>query len=176
MKQYYFKAENGEEYGPISAKDISKWRKQGRMNSESLVRFEDSEKWQPLSSFSEFSFNQTSQKLLSEAGITLDLNNESLVTQTTESEQQDIQNFQPHRGVMILIFGIIGVACCFPFGIAAWVMGHTDIKLIDSGEMDPTGRSMTNGGKICGIISVILTVIGCGLNLAFSLLPALTEM
>ena len=24
MKQYYFKAENGEEYGPISAKDISK--------------------------------------------------------------------------------------------------------------------------------------------------------
>ena len=77
---------------------------------------------------------------------------------------------------MILTFGIIGVACCFPFGIAAWVMGHADIKLIDSGEMDPTGRSMTNGGKICGIISVILTVIGCGLQLALSLLPALTEM
>ena len=86
--------------------------------------------------------------------------------------QQDSQNFQPHRGTMILIFGILGVSCCFPFGIAAWVMGHADMKLIDSGEMDPTGRGMTNGGKICGIISVILTVIGCGLNL----IPVLFEL
>ena len=172
MKQYYFKAENGEEYGPISANDIRNWQRQGRMNSESLVRYEDSENWQPLSSFSELSSNKTSQQLLSEAGITLDSNNESPATQATKSQQQNDQNFQPHRGTMILIFGIIGVACCFPFGIAAWVMGHADIKLIDSGEMDPTGRGMTNGGKICGIISVILTVIGCGLNL----IPVLFEL
>tara|TARA_B100001758_G_scaffold34245_1_gene25516 strand:+ start:41 stop:499 length:459 start_codon:yes stop_codon:yes gene_type:complete len=152
MQKFYFKSNDGEEYGPISAIDISEWQNQGRMNSESLVRYEDSEDWLPLSSFAELS------------------------STTPPPTQQDIQNFQPHRGAMILTFGIIGVACCFPFGIAAWVMGHTDIKLIDSGEMDPTGRSMTNGGKICGIISVILTVIGCGLQLALSLLPALTEM
>ena len=152
MQKFYFKSNDGEEYGPISAIDISEWQNQGRMNSESLVRYEDSEDWLPLSSFAELS------------------------STTPSPTQQDIQNFQPHRGAMILTFGIIGVACCFPFGIAAWVMGHTDIKLIDSGEMDPTGRSMTNGGKICGIISVILTVIGCGLQLALSLLPALTEM
>ena len=152
MQKFYFKSNDGEEYGPISAIDISEWQNQGRMNSESLVRYEDSEDWLPLSSFAELS------------------------STTPSPTQQDIQNFQPHRGAMILTFGIIGVACCFPFGIAAWVMGHADIKLIDSGEMDPTGRSMTNGGKICGIISVILTVIGCGLQLALSLLPALTEM
>ena len=152
MQKFYFKSNVGEEYGPISAIEISEWQNQGRKNSASLVRYEASEDWLPLSRFAE------------------------LCSTTQQPTQQDIQSFQPHRGAMILTFGIIGVACCFPFGIAAWVMGHTDIKLIDSGEMDPTGRSMTNGGKICGIISVILTVIGCGLQLALSLLPALTEM
>ena len=148
MQKFYFKANDGEEYGPISAIDVREWQNQGRMNSESLVRYEDSQDWLPLSNFSELS--STPQP----------------------PTQQDNQNFQPHRGTMILIFGIVGVACCFPFGIAAWVMGHADMKLIDSGVMDPTGRGMTNGGKICGIISVIITVIGCGLNF----IPALFEL
>lgn len=148
MQKIYFKSNDGEEYGPISAIDVREWQNQGRMNSESLVRYEDSEDWLPLSNFPELS--STPQP----------------------PTQQDSQNFQPHRGTMILIFGILGVSCCFPFGIAAWVMGHADMKLIDSGEMDPTGRGMTNGGKICGIISVILTVIGCGLNL----IPVLFEL
>jgi hypothetical protein len=148
MQKFYFKSDDGEEYGPISEIDVREWQNQGRMNSESLVRYEDSEDWLPLSNFSELS---------------------STPQPTT---QQDSQNFQPHRGTMILIFGILGVSCCFPFGIAAWVMGHADMKLIDSGEMDPTGRGMTNGGKICGIISVIIFVLGCGLNL----IPVLFEL
>jgi hypothetical protein len=172
MKRYYFKSDKGKEYGPISANDIRNWQRQKRMNSESLVRYEDSENWQPLSSFSELSSNQTSQQLLSEAGITLDSNNESPATQATQAQQQNDQNFQPHRGGMILAFGILGLCCCFPFGIAAWVMGHADMKLINSGVMDPTGRGMTDGGKICGIISVIINSLYWGLNL----LPALYEL
>lgn len=175
MKQYYFKAENGEEYGPISADDISNWQRQGRMNSESLVRYEDSENWQPLSSFSELSSTHTSQQLLSGAGSTLDSNNESPATQATEPQQRNEQHYQPHRGVMIMVFGILGIACCFPFGIAAWVMGHNDMKLIDSGVMDPTGRNMTNGGKICGIVSVVITFLYCGLSL-LDILPELSEL
>ena len=153
MQKFYFKSNDGEEYGPISASDVREWQNQGRMNNESLVRYSNSRDWKPLSDFSEL--NST--------------------TPTPTPTQQGGQDFQPHRGSMILTFGIIGVACCFPFGIAAWVMGHSDIKSIDSGVMDPSGRSMTNGGKICGIISVIITVLGCGIN-ALSLLPALSEM
>ena len=151
MQKFYFKANDGEEYGPISAIDIHEWQNQGRMNNDSLVRYSNSRDWKPLSDFSELSPTPS--------------------TPSTPSQQEG-QNFQPHRGSMILTFGIIGVACCFPFGIAAWVMGHADIKLIDSGEMDPAGRSMTNGGKICGIISVILSILGCGLQL----IPALFEL
>ena len=35
---YYFKAGDEREYGPISVDEIEDWKKQGRMNSESLVR------------------------------------------------------------------------------------------------------------------------------------------
>ena len=45
---YYFKAGDGNEYGPISAQEVAAWQKQGRMNSESLVRYEDSNDWAPL--------------------------------------------------------------------------------------------------------------------------------
>ena len=152
MQKFYFKSNDGEEYGPISAIDVREWQNQGRMNNESLVRYSNSRDWKPLSDFSE------------------------LNTTPTTPTHQDGQDFQPHRGSMILTFGIIGIVCCFPLGIAAWVMGHSDIKSIDSGVMDPSGRSMTNGGKICGIISVIFTVLGCGLQFALSLLPALSEM
>ena len=67
---------------------------------------------------------------------------------------------QPHRGTLILVFGILGLVCCFPFGIAAWIMGNGDLKQMDAGTMDSSGRSSTNGGKICGIIVTVLSVLG----------------
>ena len=66
-----------------------------------------------------------------------------------------------HRGTMILIFGIIGIVCCLPFGIAAWIMGNGDLAKMDAGQMDPAGRSNTNVGRILGMINVALTVVGC---------------
>jgi hypothetical protein len=66
---------------------------------------------------------------------------------------------RPHRGVLVLILGIIGIVLCMPCGIAAWVMGNGDLKAMQRGEMDRTGEGMTQAGKICGIISVALAVI-----------------
>lgn len=70
------------------------------------------------------------------------------------------QPVQPHRGVMILVFGILGLVCCFIFGIIAWVMGNADLQEMDAGRMDPTGRGLTQAGKILGIISVALAILG----------------
>jgi hypothetical protein len=67
---------------------------------------------------------------------------------------------QPHRGTLILVLGILSLVVCGPIGIAAWVMGNTDLKAIDSGSMDPAGRGSTNAGRICGMIGTILTAIG----------------
>lgn len=64
-----------------------------------------------------------------------------------------------HRGTLILVFGILGLVVCAPLGIVAWIMGNNDLKEIDAGLMDPTGRGMTQGGKICGMIATILMVL-----------------
>jgi hypothetical protein len=67
---------------------------------------------------------------------------------------------KPHRGTVILVLGILGLIICGPLGIAAWVMGSSDLKEIDAGTMDPAGRGTTQAGKICGIIGTILMIIG----------------
>ncbi|MHC4186182.1 MAG: DUF4190 domain-containing protein [Planctomycetota bacterium] len=67
---------------------------------------------------------------------------------------------KPHRGVLILILGILGIIPCFICGIIAWVLANGDLKEMDAGLMDPAGRGMTQAGKICGIIGVILAAVG----------------
>lgn len=68
---------------------------------------------------------------------------------------------KPHRGTLILIFGILSIVVCSFLGIPAWIMGNNDLKEMDSGLMDPAGRDNTNAGRICGMIGTILMVVGC---------------
>lgn len=67
---------------------------------------------------------------------------------------------KPHRGTLVLVLGILGLVCCVICGIVAWVMGNADLAEMDAGTMDPEGRGMTQAGKICGIISVCLAILG----------------
>ena len=66
---------------------------------------------------------------------------------------------KPHRGTLILVFGILSLVVCGPLGIAAWIMGNTDLKQMTAGTMDPSGRGITNGGRICGIIGTVLMIL-----------------
>ena len=70
------------------------------------------------------------------------------------------QAVAPHRGVLILVLGIVGIVCCFICGIVAWVMGNNDLREMAAGRMDHEGQGLTQAGKICGMISVIIQVIG----------------
>jgi hypothetical protein len=67
---------------------------------------------------------------------------------------------KPHRGTLILVLGILGLVVCAPLGIAAWLMGSGDLKQMDAGTMDTAGRSLTQAGRICGIIGTVLLIIG----------------
>ncbi|MCL4177337.1 MAG: DUF4190 domain-containing protein [Verrucomicrobia bacterium] len=69
-------------------------------------------------------------------------------------------SLRPHRGVLILVFGILGLVLCFPFGIAAWIMGNGDLSEIRGGRMDPTGEGLTQAGRICGIVATVLAILG----------------
>jgi hypothetical protein len=39
-------------------------------------------------------------------------------------------------------------------------MGSNDMKEMDAGTMDPSGRGLTQAGKICGIVALVLLGIG----------------
>ena len=70
------------------------------------------------------------------------------------------QPLKPHRGGIVLALGILGIVVCFICGIIAWVMGNNDIREMNAGTMDSSGRGLTQAGKICGMISVILWIVG----------------
>ncbi len=85
----------------------------------------------------------------------------------------------PHRGGAVLALGIVGLAlgCIIGWvpGIIAWVMANNDLQEMDAGVMDPAGRSLTNAGRICGIISVTLAAIGLVVGAVFLLLKLVTS-
>ena len=66
---------------------------------------------------------------------------------------------KPHRGAVILAFGILGLVVCQLFGVAAWVMADNDLKEMNRGYMDPTGRDLTNVGRILGMVATALMAI-----------------
>ena len=84
----------------------------------------------------------------------------------------------PHRGGMVLTFGILSLCCgCLGnliFGPIAWTMGNTDLTEIRAGRMDPEGEGLTQAGRICGMVGTGLGVLGLcwvGLTIVASSLP-----
>lgn len=70
-----------------------------------------------------------------------------------------MSGLKPHRGTTVLVLGICGFLC-FICGIIAFVMGQNDLKEMDAGVMDRSGRDLTNIGRILGLIFTILAVLG----------------
>lgn len=83
-----------------------------------------------------------------------------------EYRERHRRDLAPHRGAMILTFGLLGILGLFIFSPIAWIMGNADMAEIRAGRMDPEGEGLTQAGRICGIIGtgfLALTVCSCGL-------------
>ncbi|MGC1272859.1 MAG: zinc ribbon domain-containing protein [Planctomycetaceae bacterium] len=78
---------------------------------------------------------------------------------TSSGETRPRRRPQPHRGGLILAFGILAWMTCFLFGVAAWAMGVEDLRAMRAGEMDATGEGLTRAGMILGAVSVVLILV-----------------
>lgn len=67
---------------------------------------------------------------------------------------------EPHRGTLILVLGILSLLLCAPIGIAAWIMGSSDLAAMRQGRMDRSGESITRVGQVLGIVATVLMAIG----------------
>jgi len=71
------------------------------------------------------------------------------------------RHVEPHRGQMILILGILSLFVAnLILGPIAWIMGSNDLKKMRAGQMDRSGESNTNTGRICGMIGTLLGAVG----------------
>jgi uncharacterized membrane protein YjgN (DUF898 family) len=64
------------------------------------------------------------------------------------------------QGTLILILGILSLVCIQLLGPVAWIMGNKALREIDAAPGAYSNRSTVNAGRICGIISTVLLVIG----------------
>src|SRR5262245_6951881 len=81
------------------------------------------------------------------------------------------RRLKPHRGDTIQLLGILSFFIAGPIlGPMAWIMGNNDLKEMDAGRMDPAGRSATSTGRMCGMISTILCIVGLAIGLGFGVL------
>ena len=75
----------------------------------------------------------------------------------------------PHRGPKIVGFAAASLAtqvsgwCCFagmlvgvPLGIVAWVLANEDLRGMDAGTIDPSGRQQVKTGKVLAIVSLVV--------------------
>jgi hypothetical protein len=67
---------------------------------------------------------------------------------------------KPHRGGLILTLAILGILCCMPLGIVAWILGVIDLGEMKRGQMDPQGQTLTQVGMVLGIVATVLGVLG----------------
>lgn len=79
-------------------------------------------------------------------------------------------HMKPHRGVLVLVFGILSFFICVLFGVAAWIMGNGDLREMDAGLMDPSGRGLTQAGKILGMVSCLLNIVAVVLGIILAAL------
>jgi hypothetical protein len=64
------------------------------------------------------------------------------------------------QGTIVLVLGILSIVFCGILGPFAWVMGNTALKEIDASPGSYTNRGQVQAGRICGIITSVLMLLG----------------
>lgn len=64
------------------------------------------------------------------------------------------------QATTILVLGILSLVVCQILGPIAWVMGNNELASIDAGRRPPQNRGTAQAGRILGIISTVLMIIG----------------
>jgi hypothetical protein len=83
-----------------------------------------------------------------------------------DDDWDDGYDLKPHRGGAIMAWAIIGWFICAILGpLIAISMANTDLKEMNQGIKDPSGRGTVTAGKTIAIIALVLQILGIGFTI-----------
>ena len=174
--QWHVLADDGRCYGPVSRSELDTWFSEGRIGTTTQIRREGQSSWQPASLLYPSLLAVPKEKMGQVAAASQNpfADHDASPHRPPITPGSPVSYIQPHRGNMVLTLGVFGL-CCNLLGPVAWAMGNADLKEMNAGRMDPSGRSNTQAGMILGIVGtalLVLGVIGQVLSLAVAALGA----
>ncbi len=160
----------GAKYGPISEEELKQWIREGRLGTLDLVWREGMSEWMPATNVSELTDLFATQ--MPTGGAAPPLPGDSQPASGAPGVRPTMTRVKPHRGGVVLALGILSFVVCCICGIIAWSMGNSDLREMAAGRMDRSGEGLTQAGRICGMVSVILSLVGLGFYVLVLLISA----
>ncbi len=159
VDRWYLRGEDNKVYGPIDRGRLDTWMAEGRITSNSQVLREGEAQWQWASD------------------LYPTLRNSVASVHTGGPVFTHHSWTQPHRGALILVFGLLGLTGgCVIFSLIAWLMGHADLQAMRRGTMDPSGQGLTQAGMILGMVVSLLNLFVFAIFGLFLLIPLFLAM
>jgi len=156
------RTDNGQAYGPITRSELDTWVQQGRVSATAYVAQEGAAQWQragevypqlhPIRPGGPA--NPWADGMVAGGAYAAPSGTSAPGGYFAPDGRGGYK--RAHRGVVVLIMGCLSWVICFFFGIAAFAMGQADLSAMRRGEMDDSGRGMTQAGMYLGLAHLIL--------------------
>ena len=167
-ERWYMKTPDQQVYGPVSQGELQGWHHEGRIGANCQIRSEHDPAWRPASEY--FPVGPAHPASATGGSPFAGATPAAAVPPAGGGWSPRHGRLAPHRGGLILVFGILSWALCPLFGVVAWIMGNSDLAEMRNGRMDPRGESLTRVGRVLGMVHVLLLLAFLGLFLLVALL------
>lgn len=187
--RWYMRTPEGQEYGPTSRADLDRWLAEGRITYDCTLREGDEGPWQsagavypalsppapipvaaPSAPYAPAgsmpapmagAYGTAPFADRADGGYSAFGPAAGYAPAAVPGAYAPAAGYQtPHRGALILVLGLMGLFIQCPiFPIIAWVMGSNDLREMEAGRMDRSGRDMTRAGMILGMVLSILWIL-----------------
>jgi hypothetical protein len=154
-EKWQVRTPDGRVYGPVPKTELDQWVKDGRIPPEAMLHSGSAAMWRPAGEV--YPQLHRTGRLSAASNPFTEQPSANPFRAPTAGSSTAWQ--RPHRGTMILIFGILGWVVCFIFAPIAWAMGSADLRDMRRGQMDNSGMSLTQAGMILGMIATILGLL-----------------
>lgn len=152
--EFWMRASDGTEYGPVDRTNLNRWFSEGRVGAGYQIRQGQNGAWQPAAAF--------------QPQLNPYADHPSGGNPYAPSAAQSYSQYRKSDpSGLVLTMGILSWVCLLicPFigfipGLVAWITGRNGIRDIQAGVADPTNLTLVQVGYYLGMVNVLLTVLG----------------